>query len=131
MSFDPSLGRHPWEKLVETNSATIDRREQAEVRLSGNSIAPGLGMGRAWVVGDLLQGTGTPQAISQNGVADELVRLQHSFQETLAQLDEYAQRIESEFDSTLAGVFRAHGEMLRDLFTSGEFERELRTSLIT
>ena len=42
-------------------------------------------------------------------------------------MDRYAQRIESEFDSTLAGVFRAHGEMLRGLFASGEFERRTRS----
>ena len=35
-----------------------------------------------------------------------------------------------EFDSTLAGIFRVHGEMLREL-ASGEFERELRASLLT
>ncbi len=52
-------------------------------------------------------------------------------EETLADLEQYAKRIEVEFDSTLAGIFRAHGEMLRGLFASGEFERELRASLLT
>src|SRR5262249_148249 len=33
--------------------------------------------------------------------------------------------------AALAGIFRAHGEMLRGLFASGEFERELRTSRLT
>ena len=68
-----------------------------------------------------------PQAIGQHDIDGELLRLQHSFEETLAELDQYAKRIEAEFDSTLAGVFRAHGEMLRDLFASGEFERELQS----
>lgn len=60
----------------------------------------------------------------------ELLRLSESFEETLAQLDEYARRIEAEFDARLAGIFRAHGEMLRELFESGEFERELNASRI-
>jgi phosphoenolpyruvate-protein phosphotransferase len=109
----------------------ISGPEKEEVRLSGRSIAPGLGMGHAWVVGDVLKYSGAPQVIGQHDIDGELLRLQHSFEETLAQLDQYAKRIEAEFDSTLAGVFRAHGEMLRDLFASGEFERELRASLVT
>src|SRR5207302_7848168 len=48
-----------------------------------------------------------------------------------AELDQHAQRIEGEFDAALAGIFRAHGEMLRSLFSSGEIERELRESLLT
>src|SRR5262249_40801449 len=62
---------------------------------------------------------------------NELVRLRHSFEETLAELDQHARRIEGEFDAALAGIFRAHGEMLRSLFASGELERELRESLLT
>ena len=111
--------------------ATKRSGEQVETRLSGRSIAPGLGMGQAWVVGDVLKFSGEPPAIGQHAFDGELVRLQASFDETLAQLDQYAKRIEAEFDSTLAGVFRAHGEMLRDLFASGEFERELRASHLT
>jgi len=116
---------------METMSATTPAVEQSEVRLLGRSIAPGLGMGQAWVVGDLLNWNGPPTRIGPNDVDGELVRLAHSYEETLAELDQYAKRIEVEFDSALAGVFRAHGEMLRELFTSGEFQRELRTSLLT
>jgi phosphoenolpyruvate-protein phosphotransferase len=88
-------------------------------------------MGRAWVVGDVLKWSGPLALIGQNDVDGELVRLTRCFEETLAQLDQYAKRIEVEFDSALAGIFRAHGEMLRELFASGEFERELRASLLT
>jgi len=116
---------------METMAATIGGSAQSEANLSGRSISPGLGMGRAWVVGDVLKWSGPPALIRQNDVDGELVRLARSYEETLAQLDQYAQRIEAEFDSALAGVFRAHGEMLRELFASGEFERELRASLLT
>jgi phosphoenolpyruvate-protein phosphotransferase (PTS system enzyme I) len=103
----------------------------AEVALTGRCIAPGLGMGRAWIVGDLLKCGGTPGAILAHQVDGELAHLKSCLDETLAELDEYAQRIEVEFDSTLAGVFRAHGEMLRDLFLTVQFEQELRTSLLS
>jgi phosphoenolpyruvate-protein phosphotransferase len=116
---------------LETTSATTTGLTQSEVRLSGRSISPGLGMGQAWVVGDVLKWSGPSTPIGQKDVDGELVRLAHSFEETLAELDQHAKRIEVEFDSALAGIFRAHGEMLRGLFASGEFERELRASLLT
>lgn len=116
---------------MEAILATRTDLTQAEVRLSGRGISPGLGMGRAWVVGDVLQWSGPPTPIGQNDIDGELVRLAHSVEETLAELDQYAKRIEGEFDSTLAGIFRAHGEILRELFATGEFERELRASLLT
>jgi phosphoenolpyruvate-protein phosphotransferase len=116
---------------METTLATITGLTPPEVKLSGRSISPGLGMGQAWVVGDVLKWSGPSAPIGQNDVGGELVRLAHSVEETLAELDQHATRIEAEFDSTLAGIFRVHGEMLRGLFASGEFERELRASLLT
>jgi phosphoenolpyruvate-protein phosphotransferase (PTS system enzyme I) len=116
---------------METLSATPIGLTQSEVRLSGRSISPGLGVGQAWVVGDVLNWSGPPAQIGPNDVDGELDRLAHAYEETLAELDQYAKRIEAEFDSALAGVFRAHGEMLRELFASGEFTRELRASLLT
>ena len=118
-------------ETMESTSVTLSGAPQAGTVLSGRCIAPGLGIGRAWVVGDELKCGGKSGAILANQVDDELARLKTCLDETLAELDHYAQRIEAEFDSTLAGVFRAHGVMLRDLFLTAEFEQELRTSLLT
>jgi phosphoenolpyruvate-protein phosphotransferase len=104
---------------------------ETEVKLSGRSISQGLGMGQAWVVGDVLKWSAPTATIAQQDVDGELLRLARSFEDALAELDEYARRIEVEFDAALAGIFRAHGVMLRELFASGEFERELRASLLT
>src|SRR6476646_10688406 len=106
-------------------------RGRTETVIVGRGIAPGLGMGKAWVVGDVLKCTGATEAIRQEDIERELARLNRSFEETLAELDQSSQRIQFEFDAALAGIFRAHGLMLRDLFASGEFERELRSSLLT
>ncbi|HKD35152.1 MAG TPA: phosphoenolpyruvate-utilizing N-terminal domain-containing protein, partial [Pirellulales bacterium] len=116
---------------MKTMPPAIDQPAKSETKLSGQSIAPGLGMGRAWVVGDLLKSNGPPSPIDRDQVDTELIRLTRSFEDALAELDQRAKRIETEFDSALAGIFRAHGEMLRELFTSGEFERELRASLVS
>jgi phosphoenolpyruvate-protein kinase (PTS system EI component) len=113
---------------METISATT---ALSEVKLSGRSISQGLGMGQAWVVGDVLQWTGPATTIAQKDVGGELLRLPRALEETLTELNQYARRIENEFDAALAGIFRAHGVMLRQLFDSGEFERELRASLLT
>lgn len=104
---------------------------QPELEISGRGIAPGLGMGRAWVVGDVLTATSMPEPADPVDIEHELARLNQSFGETLAELERSAARIEFEFDAALAGIFRGHGMMLRDLLASGEFERELRTSLLT
>lgn len=116
---------------MEMQVAPIVGRKEPEVRLTGRSIAPGMGMGRAWVVVDVLKSSAAPATIDQDQVDGEWLRLTRAFDEALAEVEQYAQRIEAEFDSTLGGVFRAHGEMLRSLFASGEFERELRASRLT
>jgi phosphoenolpyruvate-protein phosphotransferase len=108
----------------------MDAHAESEAMLTGRSISPGLAMGPAWVVSDPLH-WGGPTYIGKGDIEKELLRLRHSFEQTLAELDQYAQRIEREFDAALAGIFRAHGEMLRSLFASGELERELRASLLT
>jgi phosphoenolpyruvate-protein phosphotransferase len=115
---------------MELKTAPIAGREEPEVRLAGRSIAPGLGLGRAWIVADALKPNVAAAAIGASEIDRESLRLKRSFEEALAEIDRHARRIESEFDSTLAGVFRAHGEMLRGLYGSGEFDRELRTSLL-
>jgi phosphoenolpyruvate-protein phosphotransferase len=104
---------------------------ESEATFTGRGIAPGLAMGPAWVVSDPLLWGAPAATIGKADVEQELVRLRHSFEETLAELDQNARRIEGEFDAALAGIFRAHGEMLRSLFASGEIERELRDSLLT
>src|SRR5215470_1649205 len=109
----------------------MDARAESEATFTGQSISPGLGMGPAWVINDPLHWGGPTTSIGTDDVEKELVRLRHSFEETLAELEQHAQRIEGEFDAALAGIFRAHGEMLRSLFASGELERELRESLLT
>jgi phosphoenolpyruvate-protein phosphotransferase (PTS system enzyme I) len=103
----------------------------SEQTLTGRGIAPGLAMGHAWVIGDLLLSTGAAESVDEHEIEAELTRLSNSLEATLAELDRYARRIEEEFDSKLSGVFRAHGEILRGLFSSGEFDRELRESHLT
>jgi phosphoenolpyruvate-protein phosphotransferase len=109
----------------------MDAHAKSEATFTGRSISPGLVMGPVWVVSDPLHWGGPAASIDKDEVEKELVRLRHSFEEALAELDQHARRIEGEFDAALAGIFRAHGQMLRSLFASGELEREMRESLLT
>jgi phosphoenolpyruvate-protein phosphotransferase len=108
----------------------MDTRAESEVTLTGRGISPGLAVGPAWVVSDPLDWVG-PTTSAGKEVEQELTRLRRSFEETLAELDQHARRVEVEFDSALADVFRAHGQMLRSLLASGELERELREGFLT
>ncbi len=102
-----------------------------EIELTGRSIAQGLGMGHAWVISDVLSGGGAPEAIGPSDVDQESARLRQAFDETLADLERTALRIEGEIGTAPAGIFRAQGLMLRDLLAAGEFEREIKSSLVT
>jgi phosphoenolpyruvate-protein phosphotransferase len=109
----------------------MDAHPESEATLTGQNFSPGLAMGPAWVVSDPLRRDGPTTSIGKDDVESELIRLRQSFDETLAELDQYARRIEGEFDAALAGIFRAHGEMLRSLLASGELEHELRENLLS
>jgi phosphoenolpyruvate-protein phosphotransferase len=109
----------------------MDAHAESAATFTGRSISPGLATGPAWVVSDPLRWSGPAAPIAKDDVENELIRLRDSFEQTLAELDQYARRIEGEFDAALAGIFRGHGEMLRSLFASGELEREMRDSLVT
>ncbi len=115
---------------MQSAPATLGTSEQSNAALSARCISPGLGMGQAWIVADVLKWSGPTASVHADDVRRELLRLTESFEKTLEQLDQYARRIEAEFDATLAGIFRAHGQMLKELFESGEFERELNTSRV-
>src|SRR5690349_7685304 len=100
----------------------MDAHAESESTLTGRSISPGLAMGPAWVVMDPLNWSGPTTSIDKDDIDKELIRLRHAFDETLAVLDQNAKRIEGEFDAALAGIFRAHAEILRSLLASGELE---------
>ena len=93
-------------------------------------IAPGLGMGSAWVVGDRLECRGDAHRIELHEVERELSRIRVAFDQTRAELQEAARRVEEQFNSHLADIFRAHEMMLDSLQSSTEFVQELQGSLV-
>jgi len=94
---------------------------------TGAAISPGVGMGPAWLVVDLLKSAPDPVAIARDQIAGEWSRILTSFEQTRRELEDSALRIEEQFDATLAGIFRAHGMMLDGILSSGEIEGELES----
>jgi phosphoenolpyruvate-protein phosphotransferase (PTS system enzyme I) len=96
--------------------------------LTGSRIAPGLAMGRAWLVGH------TPEQavrrIQDDQVEPELRRIHGAFEQTRAELGEAARRVEEQFSADLGRIFRAHEMMLDGMRASTEFGDELKGSLI-
>jgi len=99
--------------------------------MAGLRVSPGLGMGSARVVGDALQCRGTAQPIGENEVERELSRIRAAFDQTRTELRESARRVEAQFSSHLADIFRAHEMMLDSLLSSDDFSQELRGSLLS
>ena len=94
---------------------------------TGVGISPGVGMGPARLVVDLLGPTPDPPPIAREQIPAERSRVTASFEEARRQIDESALRMQEQFDATLAGIFRAHALMLDGILASGDIERELES----
>jgi phosphoenolpyruvate-protein phosphotransferase (PTS system enzyme I) len=109
---------------------TPPQKDGAEVTLTGLRIAPGLGRGSAWVVGDRLECRGDAHRINPPEVEREWGRIRVAFDQTRAELQAAARRIREQFNAQLADIFRAHEMMLDSLLSSTEFLQELQGSLV-
>jgi phosphoenolpyruvate-protein phosphotransferase len=98
------------------------------VKLAGSPIAPGLGMGRVWLVGDILQCRRPSPPKDARDADTEWTRIERAFAATRRDLADAVDRIERELGSEIADVFRAHQMMLDGLFSSGELAAQLRGS---
>src|SRR5712692_7607887 len=117
-------------KRMASSIHTPPQKDGAEVTLTGVRIAPGLGSGSAWVVGDRLECRGDAHRIEPHEVEREWGRIRVAFDQTRAELQAAARRITEQFNAQLADIFRAHEMMLDGLLSSTEFLQELQGSLV-
>lgn len=115
---------------MQSSIRTHPEKNGAEVILTGLRIAPGLGRGSAWVIGERLECRGDAHQIDPHEVEREWSRIRVAFEKTRAALQEAARRVEEQFNSHLADIFRAHEMMLDSLLSSTEFVQELQGSLV-
>lgn len=90
-----------------------------------------MALGQARLVGDGFIGRGLERTIGADEVEPELERIRAAFARTRVELEESARRVEEQFNSELAEIFRAHELMLDGLLSSDEFAQELRGSLVS
>jgi len=109
------------------NDPIVPRPGDNPMMFTGAAISPGVGMGPAWVVVDLLAPATDPAPIAHDQVADERSRVLTAFERTRHELDDVAVRVEQQFDGVLGAIFRAHRMMLDGILSSGEIERELES----
>jgi len=109
------------------NDPNVTRPGDTPTTFTGAAISPGVGMGPAWVVVDLLAPASGPAPIAPDHIADERSRIVTAFERTRQELEDFAVRIEQQFDGALGAIFRAHRMMLDSILSSGEIERELES----
>ena len=110
------------------SGANVSERE--EKSLSGRRISPGLGMGRAWVAGDILECSAQAVRIPPEQIDAEMERIRHAVLEVEAELEESARLVSEQLDPRVGEIFHAHQMMLDSFLSSGKFEAELRESLL-
>src|SRR5215468_2519690 len=106
------------------------RSQPGELALHGARISSGLGMGRAWILADLLDRREETRRLDPHEIGAELERIREALSNVGADLQESARRVSEQFDPGLAEIFRAHQQMLDGLLASHEFEKELQSSLL-
>jgi phosphoenolpyruvate-protein phosphotransferase len=85
-------------------------------------------MGRASLVGDILECRRASPRAERHDPAGELSRIESAFAATRRDLAEAVVRLEREVGSGIADVFRAHQMMLDSILSSGDMATHLRGS---
>lgn len=120
----------------------IDMRSQREnnhgdgqervrnLHLAGSAISAGLAAGVAFVYWDILSQDKSAIPMSPSQVDVEHARLEQARDTVLRELASSRQRVEAQMTSSLADIFRAHDEMLRDPALLKEVAEEIEVGLL-
>ena len=100
------------------------------LRLAGSAISAGLAAGRAFVYRDILSQDESAIPMSPSQVDVEHARLEKARETVLSELASSRQRVEAQMTSSLADIFRAHDEMLRDPALLKEVAEEIEVELL-
>ncbi len=101
------------------------------IRLSGQGISPGLGMGTAYVYRDVLQRVDSVYCLRSDGDVDrERQRLDRAIEKVLADLERGEKEVNRALDEDFARIFRAHGEMLNDPSIRDEMHAIMRRTRV-
>ena len=100
-------------------------RSIENIVLNGLPVSPGLASGKAFLFQDIFEREVRVYSIEPHQVDAEQARLQEAVVDVAGELKRAADLIESEIDSAVADIFRAHEMMLHD----EEFLRDIRDEI--
>ncbi len=97
----------------------------------GQGISPGLASGKAFLYRDILQHGSERYDIEPAAIEDEFSRVAKARSKVLQDLDDTAQRVESDLDESQADIFRAQALMLRTPEIMDEIRQRLERELVS
>ncbi|MFW6457280.1 MAG: phosphoenolpyruvate--protein phosphotransferase [Planctomycetota bacterium] len=106
-------------------------QEPENITFSGISLSPGMAAGDVHLYQDILQYEYGDEEIKPEQVDEEWRRLAAGMEQVRTKLSEAEQHIQEEVSPSLAGVFRAHRQILQDPTLARELENEIETNLLT
>lgn len=99
--------------------------------LSGNTLSPGMGRGRAFIYRDTFDRQDEFYDIEEFDIKDEVERLHQAVAMVSADLGLLAERVSDEMDDALSGIFRAHVAMVQDPSLNAEVVKEIEEELVS
>ncbi len=105
--------------------------EKDPIKLHGKMLAPGMGKGEAFVYRDVLKRHDEFYDIDEDQVDKELARWAEALKHISGVLDDLAEQVEEEMDSSLSEIFRAHSIIVQDASLNDEVVKEIREELVS
>ena len=101
------------------------------IKLHGKTLSPGMGKGEAFIYRDVLKQPDEFYDIDEAALDKEVERFRKALKDISRVLDDLADHVEEEMDSSLSDVFRAHSIIVQDDSLQAEVEKEIREELVS
>ena len=123
-STHPRLNKYHREKDAR------QKESRSRLILNGESIAPGIAHGKAFIYTDILTRDLKVNNISKGDIDDEMGRIHTAMDQVLDDLDEQKKVVEQQSGKHNAAIFDFHKEVLKDKEVSLDLAEELESELI-
>ncbi|MDJ0806820.1 MAG: phosphoenolpyruvate--protein phosphotransferase [Gammaproteobacteria bacterium] len=100
-------------------------------KLSGKTLAPGMGRGKVFIYGDVLTRLDEFYAIEQEQIDEESQRFERAVESVSDDLASLSGRVRREIDKHLSEVFQAHIAIVQDIYLQNEVYKEIREELVS
>lgn len=101
------------------------------LKLSGKTLAPGLGFGKVFIYRDVLTRLDEFYAIEEHQIEEESQRFERAVATVTEDLASLSGRVKKEIDRHLSEVFQAHIAIVQDISLQNEVYKEIREELVS